>query len=103
MLDKLRHVKQSAYMNFKEATDLLFNGVSHQELAKTLGVSVASIRQARLDPEAKAHRTAPPEWEKAVIDLASDRIQRYRKLISAIQANRQGELFRAASGSRRRP
>ena len=36
-------------MNFREATDGLFSRVSHEDLARALGVSVASIRQARLN------------------------------------------------------
>jgi hypothetical protein len=44
-------------MDFKEATDGLFGRVDHDALAKALGVSVASIRQARLRPEAGAHRS----------------------------------------------
>ena len=44
-------------MNFKNATDRLFSRIDHRDLAKALGVSVASIRQARLRPDALAHRS----------------------------------------------
>jgi hypothetical protein len=74
-------------MNFKEATDTLFNGISHAELAKELGVSVASIRQARLRSDADAHRSPPPGWEKAVIQLAAVRIQAYQKLIKSLRSD----------------
>ena len=89
-------------MNFKEATDLLFRGATHSDLAAALGASIASIRQARLDPEAKAHRAPPPDWEKAVIKLAAERIREYRRLISALEANQQRSLFEPVSGSRKR-
>ena len=69
-------------MDFKEATDKLFERIDHAELAKALGVSVASIRQARLKRTAKAYREAPPNWEVAVGRLAQERIGRYRKLVS---------------------
>jgi transposase len=46
-------------MDFREATEYLYAGVSPQELAKALGVSVATVRQARLRPDAKAHRSPP--------------------------------------------
>lgn len=46
-------------MGFREATESLCAGVSHEELAKALGVSVATIRQARLRPDAAAHRPSP--------------------------------------------
>jgi hypothetical protein len=72
-------------MNFKEATDALFDRVSHEELADSLGVSVASIRQARLSPNAKAFRESPPGWCKAVIELAEKRSAHYRKLIERLQ------------------
>lgn len=75
-------------MNFKEATDRLFARVDHEELAKRLGVSVASIRQARLRPDALAHRAPPGEWPEAVIQLAESRIGHYRKLIEGVRKRR---------------
>jgi hypothetical protein len=87
-------------MNFKEATDVLFEGLSHEDLAGILGNSIASIRQARLDPEAKAHRTPPPGWERAVIELATKQMRAYRALISALESKQQRSLFDAAPGSR---
>ncbi|HUB45891.1 MAG TPA: hypothetical protein VMB73_12965 [Acetobacteraceae bacterium] len=72
-------------MDFKEATDSLFAGVDHQELAERLGVSVASIRQARLRPDAKAHRSPPPHWPEAVIRMSEAQIMRYRGLIEAVR------------------
>ena len=76
-------------MNFKEATDALFSGVSHADLAERLGVSVASIRQARLARGAKAYRAPPEKWEEAVIRIAESQIMRYRKLID--EARREGK------------
>jgi hypothetical protein len=71
-------------MNFKKATDELFSAVSHAELAEVLGVSVASIRQARLSPQAKAFREPPKDWCEAVIKLAEKRASQYRKLIERL-------------------
>ncbi len=68
-------------MDFREATDGLFARVDHEDLANELGVSVASIRQARLKPEAKARRTPPEDWQGAVIRLAEERVSHYRRLI----------------------
>ena len=56
--------------NFRKATDELFAVITHDELAKALGCSVATIRQARLDDAAKAHRNPPEGWEKVVAKLA---------------------------------
>jgi DNA-binding GntR family transcriptional regulator len=85
MLDKPSLVKQSAYMDFKEATDGLFDRISHEELAEALGVSVASIRQARLPPEANAYRAPPKSWQDTVIRLAEKRVFHYRQLIDRVR------------------
>lgn len=74
-------------MNFKKATDRLFSRVDHEDLAKALKVSVASIRQARLRPDALAHRSPPPDWENAVLQLAEERVLHFRKLIEEIRGS----------------
>lgn len=71
-------------MDFKTATDALFERVSHEHLAGALDVSVAAIRQARLDVSAKAHRPEPKNWERAIVDLAEERIRHYHQLIGAL-------------------
>jgi hypothetical protein len=85
MLDKRPLVKQSAYMDFKEATDALFERISHEKLAEALGVSVASIRQARLPESANAYRNPPAAWRDKVIRLAEQRILQYRQLIDRVR------------------
>jgi hypothetical protein len=72
-------------MDFKEATDGLFDRIDHDELAKALGVSVASIRQARLRADASAHRAPPKDWRHAAIHLAETRVWHYRRLIDALR------------------
>ena len=72
-------------MNFKEASDGLFDRISHEQLADALGVSVASIRQARLAQSAKAYRGAPDEWRHAVIRLAEKRVWHFRQLIERLR------------------
>jgi hypothetical protein len=72
-------------MNFKKATDLLLDRIDHAELAKALDVSVASIRQARLSPTAKAYREPPANWQRAVIRLAENRVSHFRRLIKQIR------------------
>jgi hypothetical protein len=74
-------------MDFREATDGLFARIDHEELAKALGVSVASIRQARLKPDANARRAPPAAWQNAVIKLAEERVRHYRDLIEQISRN----------------
>lgn len=89
MIDTRVFVNGATYMNFKEATDGLFNGIDHKALAKALGISIATIRQARLRSDAKAHRTPPNGWESSVIRLAEERVWHYRKLIERIRAERE--------------
>jgi hypothetical protein len=72
-------------MNFNEATDSLFSRIDHKDLAKALEVSIASIRQARLKPEASAHRSPPVDWESKVIRLAEERVFHFRNLIEQIR------------------
>ena len=60
-------------VDFRKATDELFNGISHQDLADALGLSVATIRQARLDENAKARRSPPEGWQAVVAKLARKR------------------------------
>ena len=76
-------------MDFKKATDALFEPVGHADLARALGVSVALIRQARLNAEAAAHRSPPEGWEKAVADLAEKRAAHYRRLIKMVHTQEQ--------------
>lgn len=71
-------------MNFKEATDALFERVTHEELAGELGASIPAIRQARLDAKALAYRSPPVGWEKAVRALAEARAKHFQKLARAL-------------------
>jgi hypothetical protein len=72
-------------MDFREATDALFERVTHEALAEKLGVSVASIRQARLDPKALAVRSPPEGWAEAVAALATERERHYRRLAQKLK------------------
>ena len=67
-------------MDFKKATDELLATFSHEELAAALGVSVPTVRQARLDPSAKARRSPPEGWQRKVRRLAEQRAERLQRL-----------------------
>lgn len=71
--------------DFKAATDVLFRSLSHEELAKELGVSVPSIRQARLGQGARAFRKPPDGWELGVARLAEKEVKRLHRLSKALQ------------------
>jgi transposase len=67
-------------MDFKKATDELMAGMSRVEIAKALGCSEATVRQARLDVSANAHRNPPPGWEARTAKLAARQADRLRRL-----------------------
>jgi hypothetical protein len=57
-------------MDFKTATDRVAGCISHAEIAEAAGVSVQTIRQARLDPSAPGHRPPPRDWQFVLAQLA---------------------------------
>ncbi|HEY3916361.1 MAG TPA: hypothetical protein VGL83_01145 [Stellaceae bacterium] len=72
-------------MDFKKATDELFARITHEDLADALGVSVASIRQARLSTSALARREPPQQWERAAAKLAEQKAERLIRLASSLR------------------
>jgi hypothetical protein len=60
-------------MDFKTATDRVAGCISHAEIAEAAGVSVQTIRQARLDPSAPGHRPPPANWREVLARLAKTR------------------------------
>ena len=72
-------------MDFRQATDSLCERVDHEDVARALGVSVQTIRQARLRSEAEAHRAPPVDWQGRLIRLAEERVWHYRRLIDQLR------------------
>lgn len=72
-------------MDFKSATDRLCQGVSHDDLASALGVSVATIRQARLEPSAKAHRNPPADWARGIKEIAASQLRNLETLLGELE------------------
>jgi orotate phosphoribosyltransferase-like protein len=67
-------------MDFKRATEELMAGMTRGEIADALGVSEATVRQARLDEAANAHRKPPAGWEAKVAKLAKQKSERLARL-----------------------
>ncbi len=67
-------------MDFKRATEELMAGMTRGEIADALGCSEATVRQARLDDTANAHRNPPQGWEAKVAKLAKQRADRLARL-----------------------
>ena len=59
--------------------------VNHQDVAKALGVSVQTVRQARLKDDSDGFRAPPKNWERAAIRIAEARVLHYRKLIEKLR------------------
>jgi hypothetical protein len=74
-------------MDFRIATDELCAAITHDDIARELGVSVQSIRQARMNKETNGRRSPPDNWKEAVAELAEKRIADYRCLIERLRAN----------------
>jgi hypothetical protein len=72
-------------MNFREAVDALCASLSHEDVAKALGVSLQTVRQARLREDSRAFRTPPKNWERALTRLAENRVAYYRRLIEKLR------------------
>lgn len=60
-------------MDFKTATDRVASCITHQEIAEAAGVSIQSIRQARMDPRSPGYRHPPAGWEGVLARLARAR------------------------------
>jgi hypothetical protein len=76
-------------MNFREAIDAICARTDHEDVAKELGVSLQTVRQARMAPDAVAYRSAPDNWKEAVIRLTEKRTDDYRRLAERLRANEQ--------------
>lgn len=88
-------------MDFKKATDDLFMAIGHEDLAEAVGVSIASVRQARLDGDAKAHRSPPPGWERAALKLADGQAKHFQRLVERLRHASAGDPPRGTSFQRR--
>ena len=73
-------------MDFKAATDVLGDCVTHEQIAKLCGVSVQSIRQARIDQDNPSYRSPPANWPGVIERLARQRLRDLKRLIEAVEA-----------------
>ena len=75
-------------MNFREAVDALCSSLNHEDVAEALGVSVQTIRQARMKEDSRSFREPPKNWERALIRLAESRVSYYRRLMDKLQKSK---------------
>ena len=74
-------------MDFRETVDVLCDPLDHKKVADALGVSVQTVRQARLAEQSRAFRAPPKHWKDTIIRLAERRIMHYRQLIERVREN----------------
>ena len=73
-------------MDFEKATEELMTGMTRKQIADALGCSEATVRQARLEASAKAHRNPPGGWEAKVAKLAKQKAERLTRLAEQLGA-----------------
>jgi hypothetical protein len=67
-------------VDYKEATDRLFERITADDLAAELGVSQNAIARPRLDPATRGYRPPPAGWEFGAARLAGQRAEELLKL-----------------------
>ena len=72
-------------INFIAATDSLTACPAHDDIAVAAGVSVQTVRQARLAPDHPNNRPPPQGWEKAIAKLARERAGELVKLAEELE------------------
>ena len=83
---KTREVNAKVYdMDFKTATDRVEGCISHAEIASAAGVSVQTVRQARLDPAARGHRPPPANWQVVLARLARERARELEAFANVLE------------------
>ena len=60
-------------VDYKEATDWLFERITAEDLAAELGVSQNTVARARLDPDTRGYRPPPAGWKQSAARLAGQR------------------------------
>lgn len=72
-------------MDFKTATDRVSGCISHAEIAEAAGVSIQSIRQARMDPSSASYRSPPVDWQQVLIALMRARSAELSRLADEME------------------
>lgn len=72
-------------MDFKTATDKLAECPTHEDVARAIGVSVQTVRQARMEADAAGSRPAPAGWRRAVAKIARERAAELVKLAEKLE------------------
>jgi hypothetical protein len=74
-------------MGFRAATDILCAPITHEHIARQLGISIQSVRQSRLNANSVGQRKPLDNWEDALITLAKNRIGYLERLITRLETD----------------
>lgn len=72
-------------MDFKTATDRIAGCISHAEIAEAAGVSIQTIRQARMDPSSPSFRNPPAGWQAVLARLARERSRELAEFATQVE------------------
>ena len=73
-------------MDFIAAADALTACPAHAEIAEAAGVSVQTVRQARLAPDHPNNRPPPQGWTRAIARLARERAGKLLELAEELES-----------------
>lgn len=73
-------------IDFRAATEALFDRIRVEDLAEELDCSPESIKQARM-AEGTGHRTPPSGWEAAAAKLVKKKAEQFKRLADRLTAN----------------
>lgn len=74
-------------MDFKTATDQVAGCISHAEIAEAAGVSIQTVRQARMDPRSSSYRHPPVRWKAVLADLARRRAHDLESFADSLESS----------------
>jgi hypothetical protein len=77
-------------MDFKTATDRVGGCITHAEIAEAAGVSIQTIRQARMDPNSTSYRNPPTGWQAVLARLARARSKELQAFADFIEVQGSG-------------
>lgn len=72
-------------MDFKTATDRVAGCITHAAIAEAAGVSIQTIRQARMDLNSPSYRQPPVHWREVLCRLARERAAELQAFASQLE------------------
>lgn len=72
-------------MDFKTATDRVGGCITHADIAEAAGVSIQTVRQARMDPNSTSYRNPPLGWETVLARLLRERAHELTTLADILE------------------